>query len=126
MWLLFHLSLSDRCTLRRSVIPLWIVLSFTARLMQAFAFGLFPNGPYNLRIHWGGTILATAAQVTLGSFCLAGFVLFDLVYLAVVVTYVVQCELVRKVVDARSKDILDRRDNRIALTLEEAIHVSML
>ena len=111
-----------------SVIPLWIGLSFTTRLTQAFAFGLLPNGTYKVLIRYeaGPNILPAAAQATLGTLCLAGFVLFDFVYLAVVVTYVIQCELVRRVVDARSNDIQDRRQNRIALTLEEAIQVRML
>ena len=101
-------------------------MSFTARLMQAIAFGLFPSEEYVLLIQFGpSTILPAGAQVTLAAFCLVGFVLFDLVYLAVVVVYVTQCELVRTVVDARSNDILLRRQNRIALSLEEAIQVSI-
>ena len=124
VWLLLPSSLSYRY----AVIPLWIVLSFTARLMQALAFGLLPNETYDVVILYkaGPHILPAAAQITLGTFCLVGFVLFDFVYLAVVMTYVIQCELVRRAVAARSNDIHDRRQNRIALTLEEAIQVSML
>jgi len=124
VWLLLHLSPSYRYT----VIPLWILLSFTARLMQALAFGLLPNETYDVVILYkaGPNILPAAAQITLGIFCLAGFALFDFVYLAVVVAYVMQCELLRRAVDARSNDIQDRRQNRIALTLEEAIQVRML
>ena len=94
--------------------------------MQAFAFGLFPNNNYELHIYYDGsdTTLPKAAQKTLGSLCLVGFILFDATYLAVVVAYVIQCELVRRVVDARSNDIQDRRQReRIALSLEEAIQV---
>ena len=96
--------------------------------MQALAFGLLPNGKYEVLIRYeaGPNILPAAAQITLGTLCLVGFVLFDLVYLAVVVTYVIQCELVRRAVDARSNDIQNRRQNRIALTLEEAIQVRVL
>ena len=96
--------------------------------MQALAFGLLPNGTHEVLILYkaGPNILPAAAQITFGTLCLAGFVLFDFVYLAVVATYVIQCELVRRVVDARSNDIQDRRQNRIALTLEEAIQVRVL
>ena len=124
VWLLLHSS----PLYRYAVIPLWIGLSLIARLMQALAFGLLPNGTYEVLILYkaGPNILPAAAQIALGNLCLAGFVLFDFVYLAVVVTYVIQCELVRRVVDTRSNDIQDRRQNRIALTLEEAIQVRML
>lgn len=94
--------------------------------MQALAFGLFPNGKYELHIRYGPDYtLPTPAQITFGILCLVGFILFDAVYLAVVVAYAIQCELVRRAVVARSKDILDRRQERIALSLEEAIQVSM-
>ena len=101
-------------------------MSLAARLLHAYAFGLFPNRQFRLYIRWGDTTLPETVQIILGSFCLAGFILFDLVYLGVVVIYVIQCELVRKVVDARSKDIIQRRNQRIAFSLEEAVQVSML
>lgn len=116
-----HSSLSDR----RSIIPIWVLMSLAARLMQAYAFGLFPNRQLHLLIRWGDATLPTTVQIILGSFCLAGFISFDLVYLAVVVSYVSQCELAHRVVHARSKDILDRRTGGIALNVEEAVQVSV-
>ena len=67
--------------------------------MQALAFGLLPNGTHEVLILYkaGPNILPAAAQITFGTLCLAGFVLVDFVYLAVVATYVIQCELVRRV-----------------------------
>ena len=94
--------------------------------MQARAFGLFPHGLYNLHIRWGDTTLPTAAQLTLGCFCLAGFVLFDLVYFAVVVAYISQCEIVYKVVETCSKNILHQQNSRIGLSPQETIQVCIL
>ena len=70
--------------------------------------------------------MPTLTQVVLGSFCLVGFVLFDFVYLAVVVAYDSQCQLVRKVVDARSNNIRKQQMGQIGLSPQEVIQVCSL
>lgn len=70
----------------------WTMLSFAARLIQAFGLGLFP-GEYSLEVRWGGvSTINPTASIVLGVLCLLGFVLFDLVYLAAVINYAVQSE----------------------------------
>lgn len=70
----------------------WIVLSFSARLIQAFALGLFP-GEYILVVLWGGVApISSPVSIVLGVLCLMGFVLFDMVYLAAIINYAVQSE----------------------------------
>ena len=98
-------------------------MSFAVRLMEAWAFGILPNKWYNLTIHWEDYNVPKKAQVVLGSLCLVGFMLFDLIYTAVVVAYVSQCELVRKVVDDRSKNIQHQRQGQIGLSPQETIQV---
>ena len=101
-------------------------MSFAASLMQAYAFGIFPKEPYHLHIIWKNFTLPTPTQKALGSLCLVGFVLLDLVYLAVVVAYVSQCHLVRKVVDARSNNIRNQQMGQIGLSPQEVIQVCSL
>lgn len=98
-------------------------MSFAARLMEAWAFGIIPNEKYNLSIHWKNDTVPNDVQKVLGSLCLVGFMLFDLIYTAVVVAYVSQCELVRKVVDDRSKNIQHQRRGQIGLSPQETIQV---
>ena len=98
-------------------------MSFAVRLMEAWAFGIIPNQWYNLDIHWGNYTVPKVTQNVLGSLCLIGFMLFDLIYTAVVVAYVSQCELVRKVVDDRSKNIQHQRRGQIGLSPQETIQV---
>ena len=98
-------------------------MSFAVRLMEAWAFGILPNKWYNLTIHWENYTVPEEAQVVLGSLCLVGFMLFDLIYTAVVVAYVSQCELVRKVVDDRSKNIQHQQQGQIGLSPQETIQV---
>ena len=98
-------------------------MSFAVHLMEAWAFGIIPNERYNLSIRWDDYIVRKDAQVALGSLCLIGFMLFDLIYTAVVVAYVSQCELVRKVVDDRSKNIQHQRRGQIGLSPQETIQV---
>lgn len=98
-------------------------MSFTVSLMEAKAFGILSSPWYNLDIRWGNFSLPKYTQDILASFCLVGFMLFDLVYTAVVVAYVSQCELVRKVVDDRSKNIQHQRQGQIGLSPQETIQV---
>ena len=44
-------------------------------------------------VRWGGVApINSTASIILGVLCLAGFVLFDLVYLAAIINYAVQSE----------------------------------
>ena len=68
------------------------MLSFSARLIQAFSLGLFP-GEYTLVVLWGGeNRISSPVGIALGIVCLMGFVLFDMVYLAAIINYAVQSE----------------------------------
>lgn len=114
----------------RCAAVVWIIMSFIARIMQAIAFGLFPNGPYILHIRWtmSGTTLSMPAQIVLGSLCLAGFIFYDIIYLAVIIVYIFECEFARKVVNTHSEVIQEGKQVdkiKIPLSPLEVIQVSI-
>ena len=78
---------------------LWIILSVVARILKAFALGLFP-ADHQLRVLWVTTPIDSEVLISLAAVCIFGFLFFDLVYLAAVVNYSIQSEFNIKYIKA--------------------------
>ena len=96
---------------------LWIILSFSARLLQGIGLGLFP-AEYTLEVHWGDTIVPLPVQIVLGVVCLLGFVLFDLVYLAAVINYAIQSEFNIQFVRAICQLVTQKKYSKLDLAIK--------
>jgi hypothetical protein len=97
---------------------LWIILSFSARLLQGIGLGLFP-AEYTLEVHWGDTIVPLTVQIVLGVVCLLGFVLFDLVYLAAVINYAIQSEFNIQFVRAICQLVTQKKYSKLDLAIKD-------
>ena len=100
----------------------WIILSFFARLMQAFGIGLFPTSQTRLQITWtsatGSTTIPESAQIGVGVVCLVGFVIFDLIYLAAIVNYMIQSEFNVKFLSALTDMVKDKTYDNLDLAIK--------